>query len=169
MSQNPCRRRGPHRAASPGHVPRLRGTRTELRGRQLVRRSRAAPRRGAGSSPAGERRRNPRSQGGQRLGRRIGSGTPRAKAGNRSRDGVWGPEPRILPTLCLPGANFPQCPGERALRAGRRSANAPSFACPLPTRCLSLSLSLRYRLSFLLFTAIFFFPHLPQPAQHRVN
>lgn len=51
VSQNRSRRRGPHEAASPGHVPRLRGTRTELRGRRCVRRPSAAP----GDRPAGER------------------------------------------------------------------------------------------------------------------
>lgn len=55
MSQNRSRRRGPHKAASPGHVPRLRGTRAELRGRWCVRRPGAAP----GDRPAGERNPTP--------------------------------------------------------------------------------------------------------------
>lgn len=140
MSQNPSRRRGPHRAASPGHVPRLRGTRTELRGRWCVRWPGAAPR----YRPAGESDTTP--------------GTLRSAP---AWTGAQGDGPG-LGALAAGPAHFPPpagtCPhsaGERAPRAGQRSANVPSLAHPFPPPRPSVP---PWYLSFLLFAAHFFVP-----------
>lgn len=123
MSQNPSRRRGPHRAASPGHVPRLRGTRTELRGRWCVRWPGAAPR----YRPAGESDTTP--------------GTLRSAP---AWTGAQGDGPG-LGALAAGPAHFPPpagtCPhsaGERAPRAGQRDPLSRSPLSPSPSVCPSL-------------------------------
>lgn len=140
VSQNRSRRRGPHRAANPGHVPRLRGTRTELRRRRCVRRPDAAP----GHRPAGERNPTP--------GVHRWTAPRRARAspahsgtgtGNRGRDQVSRRQ-RILPTLRCPKALYaPQL--SRARSAGRTHLceHRPKRASPFPSvRCLSVPPSL---------------------------
>lgn len=134
MSQNQSRRHGPHRAASPGHVPRLRGTGTELRGRRCVRRPGAAP----GDRPAGERNPTPSvprwtapetvraapAQSGPGPGTAGGSGARRGGSGS-------------CPFSVVQGLFSPHSPVGRARRGGgRRSANVPSVARALsPSLC----------------------------------
>lgn len=129
VSQNPSRRRGPRRAASSGHVPRLRGTRTELRGRWCVRRPGAAPR----YRPAGERDTTP--------------GTLRsapARAGRRRTDWVSGPWPRVLPTFRRPRALAPTAQGN-----ARRGRNGDLRMSPLSFTPFPLAVHLSLPVTFL--------------------
>lgn len=157
VSQNQSRRHGPHRAASPGHVPRLRGTGTELRGRRCVRRPGAAP----GDRPAGERNPTPSvprwtapetvraapAQSGPGPGTAGGSGARRGGSGS-------------CPFSVVQGLFSPHSPVGRARRGGNEDLRTSPLWLALfpPLSAVSPSLRLCYRLSFLLSTADFFVP-----------
>lgn len=141
VSQNRSRRRGPHRAANPGHVPRLRGTGTELRRRRCVRRPDSAP----GHRPAGERNPTPgvhrwtAPRRARAAPAHSGTGT-----GNWGRDQVSERWQRILPTLRCPKAlSAPQPSRTRAAGGTHLCEHRPKRASPFPSvRCLSVPPSL---------------------------
>ena len=156
VSQNRSRRRGPHRAANPGHVPRLRGTRTELRRRRCVRRPDAAP----GHRPAGERNPTPgvhrwtAPRRARAAPAHSGTGTGTG-GGTRSRSRGSG----FCPLSAVQRHFLPHSPAERARREEHISASiGPSARPPRPLSVVSRSLRLCYLLSFLLFTVNFFVP-----------
>lgn len=101
---------------SPGHVPRLRRTGTELRGRQHVRSPRAAPASaGAGRPAAGEAGRTPERDLG--LDSIRGAGVSMVcfefRTPTPSSVCLWWSRPRILHVLCGPGTGVPRGQGDR--------------------------------------------------------
>lgn len=131
----PSRRRGPHQPASPGHVPRLRGTRTELRSGRCVRRPGAAPSHG----PAGEKDPTPGIPGWTAPGTlRSAHARSATGAGSGRRHRVWGPCGSCAFSAVL-GALSAHSRGERARRAERRSATVRSLARPFPLAVCCLS------------------------------
>lgn len=130
VSQKPSRRRGPHSAASPGHVPRLRGTRTGLRGRRCVRRPGAAPchrpASGEGDPMPGTLRSSaPRSGLGQGAG--VGTGP-----GGRGRGSC---------PLSVVRGHFPSQPHGTRAAGEQRSAHVPSLAPFTLATCPSVSVN----------------------------
>lgn len=125
VSQNRSRRRGPHRASSPGHVPRLRGTGTELRGRQRVRSPRAAPAGSGADRPAsGEAGRTPEGDLGLDSVGDAGVSLVCSGTGTGTPSSVRATEDPARSALSR--NRCPPWPGGQAQREERRSTSPPS-------------------------------------------